>query len=211
MARGAIDHIVVGASDLETGSAWVEARLGRMASGGGAHPLMGTHNALWRLGPCYIEVIAVDPSAPSPGRPRWFGLDDPEVVARLADGPRLLTWVARPAQPIAEAAALSPVAVGPVERHHRGDLHWFLTVPSDGHPPLGGAMPGLIEWPDGVAPPPERLPENDLRLARLTLPASEPLAAALAALGLDHLVTLDPDAAGPEAVIATGSGPVILD
>lgn len=39
----------------------------------------------------YLEVIAVDPDAPAPTRPRWFSLDDPTMqvgwageVCRLA-------------------------------------------------------------------------------------------------------------------------------
>ena len=58
--------------------------------------LMGTHNAVLSLGPrLYLEVIAVDPSLPAPGRPRWFDLDEPRMKAELAEGPVLATWVAR--------------------------------------------------------------------------------------------------------------------
>jgi hypothetical protein len=28
---------------------------------------------------CYLEIIATDPEAPAPGRPRWFGLDQPAL------------------------------------------------------------------------------------------------------------------------------------
>ncbi|WP_393939598.1 VOC family protein [Piscinibacter sakaiensis] len=55
--------------------------------GGGAHPHMGTHNRLLRLGDhCYLEVIAIDPAAPPPARARWFGLDRlaPDAAPRLA-------------------------------------------------------------------------------------------------------------------------------
>ena len=49
---------------------------------------MGTHNRLASLGPTeFLEVIAVDPDAPLPERPRWFGLD------RFDDAPRLGTWM----------------------------------------------------------------------------------------------------------------------
>ena len=55
---------------------------------------MGTHNHLMRLGRgIFLELIAVNPAAPAPTRPRWYGLDDPFVRARLAEGPQLLTWV----------------------------------------------------------------------------------------------------------------------
>ncbi len=75
---------------LADGVAWVEATLGVPMQPGGRHPTMGTHNALLRLGrSAYLEVIAIDPDAPPPSRPRWYGLDDlaPDAPARLA------TWV----------------------------------------------------------------------------------------------------------------------
>ena len=95
-----IDHLVIGAASLEQGVAWCEATLGIPPGPGGVHPFMGTHNRLLRIdGPgfanSYLEIIAIDPAAPPPGRPRWFGLDDPAVQARLARGPQLLTAVAR--------------------------------------------------------------------------------------------------------------------
>ena len=90
-----LDHIVIGADHLESGTRWTEARLQSAMDGGGAHPLMSTHNRLMRLaGGPYLEVIAIDPAAPSPGRPRWFTLDDRATQRRLAGGPAALCWVA---------------------------------------------------------------------------------------------------------------------
>lgn len=44
------------------------------------HPQFGTHNrCLGMEDGIYLEVIAVDPEAPPPSRPRWFGLDDPSM------------------------------------------------------------------------------------------------------------------------------------
>src|SRR5687767_5483712 len=106
-----LDHLVVAAPTLDRGAAWVEARLGVGCRPGGAHAKMGTHNLLLRLGPAaYLEVIAVDPAAPPPGRPRWFGLD---ALAPDA-GPRLAAWVAR-TDDVAATAAASTVPLGPVE------------------------------------------------------------------------------------------------
>lgn len=209
--RAQIDHLVVGARSLDDGRRWAEALLGCPPGAAGSHPTMGTVNVLWSLGPCYLEVIAIDPAAPHPGRPRWFGLDAADVQACLALRPRLLTWVARPGMPLADAVARSPVPVGRIERHHRGDLFWHLSVPADGRPPLGGAMPGLIEWPEGVAPPPTRLPPTGLGLSRLTLPAAPDLAQALQVLGLAGCAVLDPAAAGLSAEISTPRGGVVLD
>ena len=86
-----IDHLVIGTNDLASGTDWTESRLGAACDGGGAHPLMGTHNRLMRLaGGPYLEVIAIDPDASSPGRPRWFTLDQEKTKSRFATGPGAL-------------------------------------------------------------------------------------------------------------------------
>ena len=77
-----LDHLVVAAASLEQGAAWCEATLGVVPGPGGVHATMGTHNRLLRIATeafpdAYLEIIAIDPAAPAPGRPRWFGLDDP--------------------------------------------------------------------------------------------------------------------------------------
>ena len=48
---------------------------------------MGTHNrVLGMAGGMYLEVIAIDPDAAAPERPRWFGLDEPAMRERLRGG-----------------------------------------------------------------------------------------------------------------------------
>ena len=70
------DHLVLAARDLDRGGAWLEDRLGVALTAGGRHSRMGTHNRLLSLGEnFYLELIAIDPQAPPPDRPRWFGLD----------------------------------------------------------------------------------------------------------------------------------------
>jgi hypothetical protein len=100
MPRLDFDHLVIGAASLRQGVDWVEGKLGVAMPPGGSHPRMGTHNHLTALGPdSCLEVIAVDPAAEPPARPRWFALDDPAERARLEARPRLLTpapiWAAR--------------------------------------------------------------------------------------------------------------------
>ncbi|MGH6623755.1 MAG: VOC family protein, partial [Burkholderiaceae bacterium] len=93
MLRSELDHLIVACSDLATGVSWVAERLGVEPQPGGRHEAMGTHNALLRLGArCYLEVIAIDPEAAAPARPRWFGLDDETTRTALARSPALLTW-----------------------------------------------------------------------------------------------------------------------
>ena len=86
-----IDHLVFGAYSLDEGVDFIYQKLGVMPNQGGKHPLMGTHNKLLKLGrSIYLEIIAIDPDATKPNRPRWFGLDDLQPASK----PKLLTWVA---------------------------------------------------------------------------------------------------------------------
>jgi hypothetical protein len=146
MARSHIDHLVITAPSLAAGAEHVRRALGVEAQPGGEHSRMGTHNRFVRLGErVYLEVIAVNPAAPSPGRPRWFALDEP------SSAPRLATWAAR-TDDIHAAAAASTVSLGTVEPMSRGQLEWLITVPGDGRLVLGGLAPALIQWPEGVHP-----------------------------------------------------------
>ncbi len=162
--NSAVDHLVVAARTLEEGRAWLEGRLNVPLQPGGEHALFGTHNLLLSLGPaCYLEVIAVNPAAPPPTRPRWFGLDTPEMARRLQGGPALIHWVARVPAPLQEPHALEL---------SRGENRWALTVPPDGHLPLGGVWPSLIAW--HTPPPPTRLPDAGVRLDTLHLGTPQP-------------------------------------
>jgi hypothetical protein len=178
-AASAIDHITVTAPTLQAGAAFVERALGVAMRPGGAHPRMGTHNLLLRLGEAmFLEVIAIDPDAAAPARPRWFALDAREPQ------PRLSNWVARVAGIRALAGAL-PEALGDVEPMTRGALDWLITIPRDGSLPLGGAAPALIEW-NAAEHPAARMPPSGCTLAGLELhhPQPERVQALLAAIGL---------------------------
>lgn len=145
--RFSLDHIVVAAPDLAVGVAHVRDQIGVVMPRGGEHPLMGTHNHLMRLGlDEFLEVIAVNPDAPAPARARWFGLDH-EVPA-----PRLSHWVLRCDDIGAVPQDLFQIT-GPAIPVTRGNLAWQLTVPEDGHLPMQGAFPSLIEWQKGPLPP----------------------------------------------------------
>ncbi|PTA67817.1 VOC family protein [Deinococcus arcticus] len=159
-----LDHLVVAARTLDEGRAWLEGRLRVTAQPGGEHAHFGTHNVLLSLGPdAYLEVIAVNPQAPAPGRPRWFGLDSPAVQARLSHGPALIHWV----------AAVPDLPAGPgVLALSRGEHRWTLTVPEDGSLPGGGVTPSQIHW--DTPPPPTRLPDAGVRLAHLHLGTPTP-------------------------------------
>lgn len=176
-----LDHLVVAARTLNEGIGHVSRLLGCDIQPGGKHARMGTHNALLSLGPdCYLEIIAVDPDAPAPPQPRWFGLDGFKGV------PRLVHWVARTAD--IEAARPAHCRVLDMER---GDFRWRFAVTPDGIPDLGGTVPALIQWQAGGHPC-NRLPDQGLRLRRLTLGHDQPqrVHGELARLGLADQVSL---------------------
>ena len=163
--RCEIDHLVITAPTLASGADWVERALGVAPGPGGAHSRMGTHNLLLRLGEStFLEVLAVDPAAPHPGRPRWFGLDD----VSPDDAPRPAAWVARTDDLHACPADLLAL-LGPIETMTRGTREWLITIPPDGALPMGGALPALIEWQSPRAPAGAGLPEAGCALAGLGL------------------------------------------
>lgn len=140
--KSTLDHLAIVAPDLDTGCAFVTSVLGVELQPGGAHPRMGTHNRLLRLDPeTYLEVIAIDPSAKHPGRPRWFGMDHLAVDTP----PRLATWVAR-TDDIHGMSEACRAIVGEAEPMTRGTLSWQITIPTDGSLPLNGSAPTLIQW-----------------------------------------------------------------
>jgi Glyoxalase-like domain len=202
-----IDHIAVTAPTLAVGAAWVEQVLGVAPQPGGEHPQMGTHNVLLRLGDdIYLEVIAANPGAPAPARPRWFGLD----ALQPDSAPRLRTWIARTSD-IGATLAAAGEELGTVTPMQRGDLQWLITIPDDGKPPLGGTAPALIEWKSGPHPA-SRLQDHGLRLERLELLHPRPLRvlALLEAISIDAMVQvrhpMDGEGSSLVAHIATPQG-----
>ena len=189
-----LDHLVIATADLEEGARWVEERIGVSLDSGGRHDTFGTHNRVLSLGPdCYLEVIAVDPDAPPPGRPRWFELDTSAMRERLAAGPALIHWVVR-------VGSVDEIA-DPLEMS-RGDNRWIIGVPPDGRMPLGGLAPSRILW--RTPPPSTRLPDKGIRLESLVVATRQParLRALVRDLGGPVRVT-----AGSDVLSATLSTP----
>ena len=182
MRRCCIDHITVTAPTLDAGAAWVQQALGVVPQMGGEHPRMGTHNLLLRLGDAlFLEVIAPNPLASPPSRPRWFALD----TLQPGTEPALATWVARSAD-IQVSLAAATEALGAVEPMQRGALHWLITIPADGALPLQGLAPALIEWQTQEHPA-AKLPDLGLSLLQLELLHPEPqrIARLLGSLEID--------------------------
>ena len=199
-----LDHLVVAATSLEAGTSWLESLGGPALANGGSHPRMGTHNRLARLGDgAFLEIIAVDPDAAAPPRPRWYGLDSVAVRERLSHRPSLLTWAVGVDDLDAALAAAGGAGVeaGEAIEQARGELRWRIGVPADGSLPEGGAFPTLIEWPPGVDAT-ARMDDHGLRLEALRVAHPDParIAAALAAIGLDSPPEI---AQGPVGVSAS--------
>lgn len=224
--HAAIDHLVIAAPTLAEGVAWCEQSLGLTPGPGGQHALFATHNRLLRLDgpgpdhsqdpPAYLEIIAIDPTAtPTRAAPlrRWFDLDDPALLARLAShGPQLVHWVAR--VPHLESALQAWAALGlergPAIAASRptpaGLLQWRLSVRDDGQRLMDGCLPTLIEW--GEQHPARGMAACQLRLDRLALchPQADLLAQALATIGLQAVdVTTGPAQLRAELHTPTGA------
>jgi hypothetical protein len=221
-----IDHLVIAAADLDSGAEYVAGLLGVAPAGGGAHPSMGTHNrVLGMAGGIYLEVIAIDPDASAPARPRWFGLDQGAVRARLEQGPYLAHWAARVEAPLdlTRMQAEHPERLPPAIPMSRGDLRWRLTVPDDGSLPAwreaghaagDGLLPTLIQW-DVPDYPGLSLPRQELVLAELSgsHPQAGLLRQGLAWMGADHLIRLEQADRPPRlsAKIETARGTRVLE
>jgi len=141
-----LDHITVIAPSLAAGAAHVRACLDLDVPFGQRHDYMGTYNHLLRLGDAiYLEIVALDPDAPAPGRRRWFGLDDQAGVRAAWDaGRRLRGWVARTDGIDAVLAGRDAIFGRKVALPAVGSSFDF-SIPDDGSLPLDGAAPSIID------------------------------------------------------------------
>jgi hypothetical protein len=217
-----IDHLLFGASDLESGVGEIERLTGVRPVYGGQHPGLGTHNALLSLGErTYLEVIAPDPSQADVHVPLPFGIGDLQA-------PRLVAWAVAPddIDEAARAARSAGVEVGEVSEHTRttpggGEVRWRMAVVGDpvGDPPgtsgdraadaTGGTsapvVPFLIHW--GTGPHPAARAPLGVRLLRFSVSSPEQgqLERTLRALGVG--VDVRPaDQPALHAVLAAPSG-----
>lgn len=185
-ARDAVDHVVIGISDLERGIALVEARTGVRPAVGGVHPGRGTWNALFSLGTGqYAELIAPDPGQPA--TPDAYGLPS------FAE-PRLLMWAASTTDIAALAAELK--AAG----HSDGEVHAGARLRPDGRRLAWrtlatrgavGLAPFFIQWDAGTTHPSVDSPAG-CRLEGLTFAGPDPAALGKTLLALGVAAEVEP-------------------
>ncbi len=182
----AVDHLLLGTSDLDRGIAWVEKLTGVRAAIGGSHPGVGTRNALISLGGRqYLEVIAPDPAQAT----YTYRFD----LRRLA-APRLITWAA--ATPDIESLARKLEAGGrPVFGPNGGSrarpdgavLKW-RTLGVGGSIGSGEVdpLPFFIQWAADSLHPSQDSPKGcTLRSFEITHPDPPTVVAAFRQLGMD--------------------------
>jgi hypothetical protein len=163
------DHLAITAEDLSSGSDFVADRLGVRPLTGGQHTRMGTHNELLRIGQSiYLEVICIDPSAPAPARPRWFGLDHRTPQAQ----PQLTNWILK-TDSIEQALAQATEPLGRAVPMARGSFEWLISIPDDGSIAMDGVGPTLIEWQCRLHPT-EKLPDLGCQLIGFEIEHNDP-------------------------------------
>jgi Glyoxalase-like domain len=160
-----LDHLVVHAATLEQGAAWCERKLGITPGPGGEHPLMGTHNRLLNLSAgAYLEIIAVNPHAVAPTHARWFDMDSPARLARVAREPELVHFAVNVSDMDAALKAC-PYDMGAALDAQRADFRWRMSVRPDGALHESGLIPTLIEWQS--AHPTSRMNMSELTIVNM--------------------------------------------
>jgi Glyoxalase-like domain len=200
----AVDHLLLGVSDLDRGIQWVEERTGVRPAVGGRHPGRGTRNALFSLGSTrYLEVIAPDPTQDT----YTFQID-----VRTLSEPRLITWAAATSDIDALARmvkASGREVIGPFDGSRaRPDgkvLKWrTLGIASNFAAGVVDPIPFFIQWAPGTSHPAADSPPGcSLDALRFVHSAAAGVIATLKAVGVDAHVSASSEA----AIYATLSTP----
>jgi hypothetical protein len=185
-AAAAVDHLLLGVSDLDRGIAEIERMTGVMAVIGGSHPGVGTRNALISLGgKQYLEVIAPDPAQKAYN----FNLD-----VRTLNQPRLITWAARTADITATAKQAREAGyqiIGPRNGSRArpdGKLLNWKTLGILNKLGLQGVepIPFFIVWASDSAHPSQDSPKGcELRAFAIQHPDPESVIGALKRMGIE--------------------------
>ncbi len=184
------DHIIYFVPDLAEATDYFESTWGVRPKFGGQHPGRGSHNALLSLGDStYLEIIAPDPTQPTPPQPRSFGMD------RLSKA-KLVTWAVTSTdinQSIQNATGAGydpgPAYDGARARSDGSMMNWKLTRRDEAitgdNPPGNWLIPFLIDWGNTPHPAKNNPTGCTLVSVRATHPEPEPVRHMLATLGVD--------------------------
>jgi len=207
MIPAALDHLILGCSDLAFAIEWVEKRLGIRATFGGVHPGLGTHNALVSLGTKrYLELMAPDTSQSTLG---WFS-----SLPQLTE-PRLIGWAACSTDVAALRerliqAGIACQALREGSRRHPdgGSLRWKTFMLSDD---CQGLLPFFIEWnAASVHPAKGMVPECRLERFQILTPSPEELKRTLQILGV-HAQVVRGAVSELQAVIGCSAGSIKMN
>ena len=186
-----VDHLILGARDLDEGIRRFEERTGVRPMVGGEHPGRGTRNALVSLGPgLYIEILAPQASAPDAGRVAELrALTDLvpygwAVFVRDVDAARRRLGDA--------GLGLSEIQPGSRARPDGSLLQWKTF---DVEKPKIAGIPFFIRWGDGTTHPSQDSPAGcRLQRLRVATPDAAAMRRAFAALPLDVAAEAGPRA-----------------
>jgi hypothetical protein len=182
VAEAHVDHLILGARDLDAGIRRFEERTGVRPKVGGEHPGRGTRNALVSLGASlYIEILAPQVNAPDSG-----------MAAELRQRTDLTPFGWAVFVPDVEAArkrlaesgfGLSEVFPGSRARPDGTLLEWKTFEIAKPEVP---GLPFFIRWGDGTTHPSQDSPSGcRLESLRVMTPDVDGLRRAFAALALD--------------------------
>jgi len=222
-AKDAVDHLVLGVSDLDRGIEWFEQKTGVRPVVGGRHPNRGTQNALASFSSNgsnngsnggsrqYLEIMAPDPQ--QAGHERAAGL------LKLT-APRLVLWASATTEidALAQAAkAAKLAAIGPLDGSRlRPDgklLKWrTLNVAREADKNLlyFNVLPFFIQWAEDSLHPSQDSPTG-CRLLSLEFahPDAGAITAAMKSLGINAKVG-KATASAIKATLQTPKGKVEL-
>ena len=210
--KSRIDHIVIGAANLISGTNILEAKLNTKFSPGGEHKIMGTHNKLLKLqSDIYLEVIANNPIVDKPSRQRWFSLDEARTKEKIKFSPRPLCWVLA-VDNIENTIKKCGYNPGEILQISRGELTWKITVPSNGRLVDNGVLPTLIEWSNGQHPS-KKLTDSIVSINKLSLFHPDPykIKKIISNLIESDLIRILKGLPKIELILTTQNGKVVID
>ena len=208
-AGEALDHLMIGAADLDRGIAWLEERTGVRAVIGGTHPGRGTRNALIALkGRQYVELIAPDPAQPANLAPDLRSISEPRLIGWAAATTDIDALAKR-----ARAMQHEPTAPRPGSRSRPDGrvLKWTTVGIASTFAAAGvDPIPFFIQWADGSAHPSSDSPGGcELASLEFEHPNADDLSDALGRLELAATVRQS-TAAAIVATLQTPRGSLAL-